>query len=183
MNKHDTQSMIESSLPKLPSTTNQQLAVEYVSLVYDGMDKVEAYGQIFPDRYASVVSRAKARNANERRDLLHHITKYEAGKFLRELYLAGAENYYAKFVDKRTKMLDEMYDVGMDKSEDMRHRLSASKIFLSSIPEAIQEQKVKHEVKVHLGTSDDFVAQIKAKEQALLGSDMAVSDIIDAEVE
>lgn len=179
MNAEDTQLMLSSGLPKIPTKANEKSAIEYVSLVYDGMDKVQAYKTVFPDRHKRYSDKAKRDRRDVRATLMFHITQYESGKYVSSLYEVGSENYFTKFVDKKTRLLNKMYDVGMDEEESMRNRLVASKIFLSSIPEAKKDIKVNVEVDV----KNEFAMKLANRQKQLYNIANNENDILDAEVE
>lgn len=179
MVKHDIESMMEQGVPKLPTNMNTKNAVEYVGLVYSGVDKVEAFRQVFPDKCKKIEDKAQKDRRDKVATLRYHIGIYERGKYVSSLYEVGAKNYFVEFVDKKTNLLNEVYDVAMDKEENMRNRLNASKIFLSSIPEAPKEVTVKHEVDV----KNDFNKKLEERQRALYSIANNETDILDAEID
>lgn len=163
----------DEELPNVPTKDTEHKAIEYVSLVYDGYDKVEAWKQVFPERYERDKQLALKNRRNVRATVLSRINNYERGKYVTALYSMANEQYYARFVDKRTKMLEKLYDIGMDDEEKMSHRLVAAKTFLGSIPEPKKE--VTHKVEVDV--KNEFQQKLKEKQQMLY--DMANPEIIE----
>jgi len=153
----------EENLPKIPTRESDHKAIEYVSLVYDGVDKIEAFKTIFPERHDKAVAKAKAIRRNVKATLLSIINKYEQGKYVASLYSMANEQYYARFVNKRTSMLEKLYDIGMDEEQKMSHRLVAAKTFLGSIPEPKKE--IVH--KVEIDVQDEFRKKLQEKQQML----------------
>lgn len=178
MKQNEIEDMLKSGVPNIPTKIDEEKAVQYVSLVYQGMDKVEAYKEIFPDRYDRINSKAIKDRRNPRLTLLSHIAMYEKGKYVSELYAVGNENYFVQFVDMKTRMLYKLNDIFCDEGNKMKDRLNASKIFLSSIPEPIA--KVKHEVEVDVTVN--FKQKLEER-QKMLYSLANKTDIIEAEID
>jgi hypothetical protein len=179
MTEKEIHSMLENGVPNIPTRTDQKKAVEYVGLVYTGIDKVNAYKEVFPERYKKIYDRARADRRDVRATCMYHINQYENGKYVSSLYNVANKNYYAQFVDKRTNLLNELYDIAMDKEGEMKNRLIASKTFLSSIPEP--DKVVKHEVEVDV--KDTFRAKLAERQKALYSIANKEEDILDVEVE
>lgn len=169
---------LASTKPKMPSKLEDAKAVEYVTLIYGGTDKVEAYKQVFPERYERIKQKAIADKRDVRKTAMYNIQVYESGKYVSSLLTIGSEHYFAQFIDKKTRLLNKMYDIAMDDNELMKNRLSASKIFLTTIP--MPEQKITH--KVEIDVADSFKAKLAERQKALY-SIANEEAIIDAEVE
>lgn len=174
----DVQNMLEEGLPKLPVLATEKNAIEYVGLIYSGMTKIEAFQSVFSERSKRVMDRAKKQGRSPENTLLHAIATYEQGKFVHSVYAVGAENYYIKFVDKRTNLLNEIYDIAMNKGEKMNARLNASKIFLGSIPEPKKE--ILHKVEVDV--KDTFQAKLAKRQKELYSMANNENEILDAEI-
>lgn len=179
MKKDEVESMLEEGVPNIPTRTDEKKAIEYVGLVYQGTDKVEAYKQVFPERHDRIKAKAIKDRRGVRPTIMYHITAYERGKYVTSLYEVGAKNFFMNFVDMKFNMLNEMYSIGMDKEEDMKHRLNASKIFLSSIPEAPKE--VTHKVEVDIKA--DFKSKLAERQKALYSIANNENEILDAEID
>lgn len=179
MKQKDIEIMLAEGVPDFPVKQDTKLAVEYVGLVYSGVDKVEAYKQVFPDRYERVKKRALANRRDIRATMIHHIGQYEDGKYVKQLYSVGSQNYFTQFIDKRTRMLEELFNIGMNPEEDMKQRLTASKIFLSSIP--MPEQKVTHMVEVDVTV--DFRNKLAERQKMLYSIANNEEEILDAETD
>ena len=153
----------EEDLPSLPTRDTDKNAIEYVTLVYDGLDKIEAFKTIFPERYEKAVEKAKKYRRNVKASVMSVINNYERGKYVTSLYSMANEQYYARFVNKRTAMLEKLYDIGMSDEEKMSHRLVAAKTFLGSIPEPKKE--IVHKVEVDV--QDEFRKKLEEKQKML----------------
>lgn len=178
MRKDEIESMLAKGLPDVPHKDSEKQALEYVTLVYQGIDKVEAYKDIFPERYDRVYNKAIKDRRNPRNTLMNHIAMYEQGKYVSSLYNVGAENFFMQFVDMKTRMLYKLNDIFMDDNQKMSHRLNASKIFLGAIPEPVS--KVKHEVEVDVNVT--FKQKLEER-QKMLYAMANPTDIIEADIE
>lgn len=178
MKQNEIESMLEDGVPNIPTRTDEKKAVEYVGLVYTGTDKVEAYKQVFPDRYERISTKALQDRRNVRATVMYHIASYERGKYVSSLYDVGSKSFFVQFVNMKFNMLNEMYNIGMDKEEDMKHRLNAGKIFLSSIPDAPKE--VTHKVEVDV--ANNFKNKL-AERQKMLYSMANEDEILDIEID
>lgn len=167
-----------SNFPKLPNKLNEEQAVEYVGLIYQGVERVKAYEQVFPDRYNRIKNKAIKDRRDVRQTVISAINVYEGGKYVNSLLQLGAEKVYTRFISKKMILLDKMYDVAMDENNDMKHRLVATKTFLTHIPELQQTQKVEVEVNV----KDAFKEKL-AERQKMLYSLANNEEILDAEVD
>lgn len=179
MKQSEVEDMLRAGVPSIPTNMDSKLAVEYVGLVYSGIDKVEAYKTVFPERYAKIEERAKKANRNVRNTVMYMIQQYEDGKYVKQLYSVGNQNYFTQFVDKRTRMLEELFNIGMNPEQDMKSRLTASKIFLGSIP--MPEQKVTHMVEVDVTV--DFRNKLAERQKMLYSIANNEEEILDAEAE
>lgn len=153
----------EDELPNLPTRDSDKNAIEYVTLVYDGLDKIEAFKTVFPERYEKAKEKATRYRRNVKATILSVINNYERGKYVTSLYYMANEQYYARFVNKRTAMLEKLYDIGMSDDEKMSHRLVAAKTFLSSIPE--HKTEIVHKVEVDV--KDEFRKKLEEKQKML----------------
>ena len=180
MHKDDREKLLESNLPSLPTSEHEKKAVEYVSLVYGGMTKQNAFKTVHAERYERVYNKAKNNNKKPEWAVQWEISSYERGKYVSKLYKITQESYWVNFIDKRTRLLDKMYDHGMDDSLDFKDQISAAKVFLSHIPEIQKEEKVVHEHK--LAEDTKFIAQLMEKKR-LLYQAANEDEIIDVEME
>lgn len=167
------------TVPDMPKNTSQKDAVDYVALVYQGVDRVDAFAQVFPHRYKKFVDKAKDDNRNVKKTVMYAVSQYENGKYLNSLFSAGNEHYFKHFISMKTNMLNEMYKVGMDEGNDMRDRLSASKIFLTHIPEPDKTINYKVEVSVE----DTFAKKLEERQKQLYSIANNETDILDAEID
>jgi hypothetical protein len=181
MKQHEIETMLEAGVPSIPTRTDEKKAIEYVGLVYQGMDKVEAYKMIFPDRTERIAKKANADRRGYRPTMMYNIGVYERGKYVTSLYNVGSKNYFTQFVDKKTNLLNEMYSIGMDKDGDMRDRLNASKIFLSSVPVAETKLIVEHEHKHDIAL--EFKNKLAERQKQLYSMANNVDEILDAEID
>ena len=179
MKKNEIESMLEEGVPKIPTRTDEKKAVEYVGLVYQGIDKVEAYNQVFPDRHDRIKKKAIADRRNVRATIMYYISAYERGKYVTSLYEVAAKNFFIHFVDKKFNLLNEMYNIGMNQEEDMKHRLNASKIFLSESPDAPKE--ITHKIEVDVKA--DFKSKLAERQKALYSIANNENEILDAEID
>lgn len=166
-----------NKLPAIPTRESEQNAVEYVAMIYEGMDKVEAFQKLFPEQYKNAVDFARTRKRDERAMVMARIAKYESGKYVSQVYKLGRDDYWKKFIHKKTRLLDKAYEMALDDEKPDRTQLMAMKTFLDNIPDMKEEQVVN--VKHHISADKEFLDKIQARKQALLNS---VDDIIDAEV-
>ena len=173
----------EEELPNLPSKETDHKAIEYVSLVFDGLDKIAAFKEVFPDRYERLSNKAVADKRNVKATVMSAINMYERGKYVASLYSMANEQYYARFVNKRTKLLEKLYDIAMDDEEKMSYRLVASKTFLGSIPEPKKE--IVHKVEVDV--NDEFRKKLEERQKMLYSiannSDIEEAIVVDEVVE
>ena len=167
-------------LPNLPNKKTNHDAIEYINLIYSGVEKYEAFKQIFPERFQRVHDRAVEQKRNPKFAVLNDIGAYEAGKYVQELYKINAERYFSHFIDKRTKILNKMADKALDDDLDVKDQMTAAKIFLGHVPEVKKEEKVVIEHK--LAEDTKFIAQLQAKKE-LLYRTASNEDIIEAEIE
>ena len=173
------QMLVCNKLPKMPHIETEKKALEYIDLIFTGTEKTEAFKIVFPDRYERIANRAKDFRRGVRATLLCAVREYEDGKYVKSLYTVGNENYFTKFIDKRTRLLDKLYDIAMDEDENMSYRLNASKTFLSSIPEADKKIVVSHDVDVKVS----FKQMLENKQKELYDIANSPEEIIDAELE
>jgi hypothetical protein len=173
----------EEELPNLPTKDTEHKAIEYVSLVFDGMDKIDAFKETFPARYDRLAKKATADRRNIKATVMSAINMYERGKYVASLYSMANEQYYARFVNKRTKLLEKLYDIAMSDDEKMSHRLVASKTFLGSIPEPKQE--IVHKVEVDV--KDEFRRKLEERQKMLYSiannEDIEEAIVVDEVVE
>ena len=157
----------------LPTKETEQLAVEYVSLVFDGYDKVEAFKEVFPDRYNAAVEKAIKNKRNQKATIISVINSYERGKYIQSLYSMASEQYYSRFIHKTTTALEELHNIGMDEEQKMSHRLVALKTFLGARPTPKEEiiHKVEHDV------ADEFEKKLLMTQKKLY--DMANPEVIE----
>lgn len=153
----------DEKLPNLPTKEYEQQAIEYVTLVYDGLDKIEAFKTIFPERYAKAADKATRYHRNVKATIMSIINMYERGRYVSALYSIANEQYYARFVNKRTSLLEKLYDIGMDDEQKMSHRLVAAKTFLGAIPEPKKE--IVHKIEVDV--NDEFRNKLLEKQKML----------------
>lgn len=179
MTKDQKDLFLEQELPNLPNKKVNHNAVEYIGLVYQGMDKFDAFKQVFPERFQRVYDRAISQRRNAKNAVLNDIGAYESGKYVQELYKLSQEHYWSHFIDKRTKLLNKLADQAMNDDLDIRDQHNAAKIFLGSVPEMKKEDKVVHEHKIVEDTQ--FMEQLKARKLALrkLADD---DDIVEGEI-
>jgi hypothetical protein len=163
MRKTEENNIDLDSLPSLPTKESDKLAVQYVQMVYEGYSKQEAYKAVFPERYQKLKDKCEQYKRSFKVTLTNYICRYEDGKYVSSLYAMGAEQYYKQFIDKRTKLLNKLYDIAMDDEEKMSNRLVASKTFLGSIPEPKKE--VVHKVEVDV--KDEFRRKLEEKQSQL----------------
>jgi len=179
MKEYEIEKMLEEELPAIPSGIDSKKAIEYVSLVYKGIDKVDAYKQVFPERCERLTKKALACRRDIKATILNSLSVYEQGKYVSSLYSVGSKHYFMQFVDKRTRMLEELFNIGMDTEQDMKQRLVASKIFLSSIP--MPEQKVTHMVEVDV--TMQFRNKLAERQKMLYSIANNEEEILDATID
>jgi len=147
-------------------------------MIYEGASKQEAFERVFPDRYNNAKSFAVSKNRNVGAMIGAAITTYESGKYVSKLYGLGREEYWKRFIHKKTKLLDKAFDKAMDDKADNRTQLGFMKVFLDNVPDLVKDETiiVKHKI------SDDstFLAKLQERKQLLLNS---VDEIIDIEVQ
>jgi excinuclease UvrABC ATPase subunit len=119
MKEFEIEKMLEEELPSIPSGMDSKKAIEYVGLVYKGIDKVDAYKQVFPERCDRITKKALSCRRDVRATIMHSISVYEQGKYVSSLYSVGSKHYFMQFVDKRTRMLEELFNIGMNQEEDI----------------------------------------------------------------
>lgn len=172
---------LKGKLPAIPSKQSEQNAVEYVALVYEGCDKAEAFQKIFPEQYKNAVEFAHARGRDERAMVMARVSKYEQGKYVSEVYKLGRDDYWKKFIHKKTRLLNKAYDMAMDdvegKEYSERTQLMAMKTFLDNVPDMAEDKTIN--VKHHISADTEFLQKIQQRKQALLNS---VDEIVDVEV-
>ena len=178
---------IEGKLPSLPAKESEKNALEYVSMVYEGTDKVEAFKAVFPDRYKNSVEFANAKGRDERAMVMSTISAYETGKYVSKLYSLGRDEYWKRWIHKKTRALEKVYDMAMDEGVDEegnpmskyseRTQLTALKMFMENVPDIKEDNTIN--VKHHISADKEFLDKIKARKEALLSND---DIILDAEM-
>lgn len=179
MDSRQKKRLIEDTLPQLPANDRERLAVEYITMIYEGSDKHTAFKTVFPTRYNRIYNRAKETGHDPRRAVGLDIARFEGGVFVQKLYKLSREHYWTHFIDKRTKLLNNLADEATDQTLDIKDRHSAAKIFLTHVPEVAKEEKVVHEHKIVEDTK--FMEQLQARKLALRSA--AEKDVIDVELE
>lgn len=170
--------VLTNKLPNLPVQDSEKNAVDYVSMVYEGLDKVEAFKRVFPKQYSDACIFAEVNNRNEKDIVMSKISVYEKGKYVTKLYQLGREDYWKKFIHKKTRLLDKAYDMAMDDEKGDRIQLLAMKTFLDNVPDMKEDINVN--VKHHISADTEFLNKIQARKEALLNLN---DDAIDVEVE
>jgi DNA-binding transcriptional regulator PaaX len=165
-----------SLIPEIPTQEYQTKALEYVSMVYEGYTKKDAYKAVFPERYQNLKDKCEKYKRNFNVTFTNYICRYEDGKYVTKLYSLANEQYYKRFIDKRTKLLDKLYEIGMDDDEKMSHRLVASKTFLSSTPEP--EKKITHKIEGDVKIEFRNKLEQKQKELYAIANGEDIEDVI-----
>ena len=168
---------LESKLPSLPSKDTEKNAIEYVALIYEGMDKADAFKQVFPDNAQNAIEFARSHNRDERAMIKAKAITYEKGKYVSKLFNLGRDEYWKRWIHKKTKALETAYDRAMDDSKSDMVQMRYLKLFLDSVPDMKEEQVIN--VKHHIGSDAKFMENIKARQEALLNG---LDSIIDAEL-
>jgi len=169
---------IAKKLPDMPSNDIQKNALEYVSLIYEGVDKEEAYKQVFPHRYKNHAEFAKMKKKPVRAIVMSHANTYEQGEYVGKLFNLGRDNYWKRFIHKKTRLLDKAFDIVMDDDEDRKVQLGYMKVFLDNVPDIKEEINVV--VKHQLSQDDEFMRKLQERKALLLSS---VDEVIDIECE
>lgn len=172
----DRKKQLENKLPNLPTKESEKNALEYVSMVYEGYDKVEAFKLMFPERYKNSEDFAHAQKRDVRAMVMASIAKYESGKYVSKLYSLGRDEYWKRWIHKKTRALEKTYDMAMNDEETPKTQLSALKLFMENVPDMKEEQVIN--VKHHMGSDKDFLSKLESRKNALLNS----VDIEDAEI-
>lgn len=168
---------LENKLPSIPSKENEKNAVEYVSLVYEGYDKVEAFKKIFPEQARNAEEFAISKGRDIRAMIMAKALRYEQGKYVSKVYELGRKDYWKKYIHKKTRLLDRAFDMAMDDDRTEKVNMMAMKLFLDNIPDMKEDNTVT--VKHQISADKDFLAKIESRKRALLNS---ADEIIEAEV-
>ena len=180
MDKEQKKKFMEQDLPMVPTKDSDHNAIAYVNLVYQGIDKAEAFLEVFPERHKRIGDKARARHFSPKTAIMQDIGRYESGKYVQKLYKLTQEHYWSHFIDKRTKLLNKLADDALNDDNPLRDQHNAIKIFLGAVPEMKKEEKVVHEHK--LAEDDKFLEQLQQK-KALLYKAANPEEVIDIEFE
>ncbi len=149
------------------SDENFNRAVKFAWLISEGMPKSKAYCETF-----------------EVAETKH--TRALASSLMRKKYVGDIINRmiagnHVLMADKHVQVLNEMFDIGMDKSVSDRNRIDVLDKFaqLTKKPEAI---KIDYDVTIGLGAEmaekiDSLTANLAAK-GSMIGSDGQIIDVV-----
>ena len=172
--------MKKKQLKELPSITGKvhnEAHFEYVSNVVKGMKKTRAFELAYPDKYQKLKDGGDARffEANLRRS----INTMDKNPIVEKMYNAQDKMLYTDFIHKKHKLLNRMYEQGMDDDLDVRDQQSATKIFMQFVPNIQRDLNIN--VDVNISREDDHRKMLIERKKAL--HEIANSNVIDVEVE
>lgn len=171
----------KSDMKNLPSVNGDEFkeaCAYYTELVFTKTNKIEAFKKSFPDKYKDCVDKSNG-NSNIATALIKRsIYSLERTQFMQECFYQGNKHWWMKFLGKKQRVFEKLYEDAVSDDVDIRDRHNASKIFLSYVPDAPKEDKLTVEVKVG---SDEFKSMLQEKKRMLYSA--ANEDILDAEVD
>ena len=165
-------------LPKVVTNDNERQYAEYVMLVLSGMEKKDAFKEVFPDRYKIAVERAGGNQRVVGANVKKGWMQVERTNVCKKLYETAHKTWWVSFLDKKNKLYENLYDMAIDSDIQPRDRIHASKVMLEHMPTFKEDINVKVEVKQ---TKEDFVNHLREIQLSLQKT--AVEDeITDIEV-
>lgn len=177
--------LTKKELKELPNSpagneTKRNIA-EYVSLVMSGKPKTEALKQALPDRYQRAEERAaendngKGKGSVLNANLQKEINQVERSQYAKDLYASEHKDWWIKFLGKKQKAFETLFEIGLDKRENARNRVDAIRTLLQHMPD--KQQDIKVDVQVNAG--QDFKEMLKQKQNELYK--IANGEVIDVE--
>lgn len=158
-----------ATYPKAPlGDPIKEAQVNYVLSIMDGMTKEEAYAKHFPDRYEKIKG-----NKNRVR---HSIYMMEQGEYVSSVMKIANKQAYSRFFGKIDKVLNRVYSIATDESQDIRDSIYAANTFLKNVPKAPDEV----EVKVEIDIKDQYRDMLRERHEYMMK--LANGDTIDVEV-
>ena len=168
-------------IKSLPDTiTNEQNRQygEYVELVFSGVSKFDAFKEVFPDRYQLAIDRASGNNRVVNANIKKGINAIERSDVVKQAYQLAHKTWWTKFVTKKQDLLENMYDIAMDRDQATRDRVNATKVALQYMPQAATD------VNINIDASEKAVTFLdKLQKQKNLLYKVANEDVVDVEVE
>jgi len=143
-------------------------AVKFCWLISEGKSKAKAYAEVHG---VSATDKATYTLA----------AALIGRKYVGEILNRMLSGNHVLMADKHVQALDEMFNIGMDKSTGMMHRVNALKSFaeLTKRPEAI---KIDHDVTLHVGQEMadriDNITKTLAAKGSMLNSDGEIIDVV-----
>lgn len=169
------------NLPNSPvGDEKKEQVVEFVGYVMDRVPKEDALRKAYPERYKRAVERANGNASVVDANIRKEINQIERSAYAKSIYQAEEKTWWIKFLGKKHKSLETLYEIGEDEGEKARTRVEAIKVLLQFMPQAPQNIEVTHKVEGEIS----FVDQLAKKKRDLYKlANKADEDIIDAEVE
>lgn len=171
---------VQKKLSKVVEDPEKGKYAEYVLLVLGGAKKGEALEQIFPERHAKAIERAAGNTRLHAAEIKKEINHIERTNICKELYEQAHKTWWIQFLEKKSKLYENLYDMALDKAVHPRDRVSASKVMLEHMPSFKEDINIKVEVKQ---SKDDFVQQLRDMQIALQKQAIAQGEVIDVEVD
>jgi len=165
-------------LPKVNGDDFKESCAYYTELIFTKTDKTTAFRLAFPDRYKKAISNAGDNDKLIASKIKKGINTVESSAFMKECFYTANKHWWMKFMGKKQRVFEKLYEDAISDDIDIKDRHNASKIFLAHIPDAPKEDTIKVEVKVG---SDEFKSMLMQKKKLIHNT--ANEDIIDAETE
>jgi len=171
-------------LPNSPAgQESKKHIVSYVGHVMTGMTKTDALKLCFPERYERAMSRAKDADPDGKgkgnvvnANLSKEVNQVERSRLCKDLYNAEHKDWWIKFLVKKQKGFEILFDLGQDKDVSPRERINALNTMLTHLPEKAPDAiKVEHSI-----SEDDFKSNLLTMKKKLF--DAANEAAIDVEV-
>lgn len=167
-------------LQKLPKVTgNEEMRqMEYVHSVIGGETKEEALKLHFPELVEDAIERAKGNQRIYNANIKKAINTLERRVTVKKMYEVAHKHAWTDFLDKKHKILSNLYDMAMDEDNSVKEREACSKTFLTNMPKFEEDKTLTIEVK---DGKQEFLDRLKAMQNAL--HKQANENVIEAEID
>lgn len=171
---------IAKKLPKIVQSEDDKKIAEYVLDVLSGSKKGEALKEHFPDRYKTAIDRAEGNTRLHASNIKKQINQIERTRVCKKLYEEAHKNWWILFLDKKSKLYENLFEMALDKSVIPRDRINASKVMLEHMPTFQEDINVKVEVK---DNRKEFEEQLRAMQIKLHKTALSEPEVIDVETD
>jgi len=169
-------------LPIRPLKPEDYAVAEYVHLLFQRTPKREALKKCFPERYKRAEDGAKGDKRIFSQLVNLEISRVERRKYAKDLFEAANKDWWVAFIDKKDRLLNKLYDIGMDDERETKDQISSIKTFLQYAPQAPKEDTtIKVDVNHKIEQEEAFTNKLESMKKRL--HEAANAEAIDAEIE